>query len=92
MKQFQIYNILLFNKFHGRDFEVDWKSYHAHKKAIEDRVLQRKMHLRHFLIDRVMLHQIFRNESRSCSFTATHKQILLDLFELSVSRYSEVRI
>lgn len=39
-----------------------------------------------------MLHQMFRNESRSCTFTDTHRQILLDLFELSVGRYSEVRI
>nr|XP_023028371.1 proteasome activator complex subunit 4-like [Leptinotarsa decemlineata] len=50
------------------------------------------MHLRHILIDRVMLQHEFRIESRNCSFTNTHKQILLDLFELSTSRYSQVRI
>lgn len=50
------------------------------------------MHIRHFLIERVVLHQMFRSESRNGTFTATHRQIVLDLFELAVSRYSEVRI
>lgn len=82
----------MFNKFPGHDFEMDWKVYHSNKKIVEDRLLQQKKHMRHFLIERVMLHQMFRNESRSCTFTDTHRQILLDLFELAVSRYSEVRI
>ncbi|KAJ8979647.1 hypothetical protein NQ317_001354 [Molorchus minor] len=68
------------------------KSFHMAKKLLEDRLHQKKLHLRHVLIDRVMLQQEFRIESRNCSFTETHKKILLDLFELSVSRYSEVRI
>ncbi|XP_018576290.1 proteasome activator complex subunit 4 [Anoplophora glabripennis] len=87
-----IYNIVLFNKTRGQDFEFHWKSFHMAKKLLEDRLHQKKLHLRHVLIDRVMLQQEFRIESRNCSFTETHKQILLDLFELSVSRYSEMRI
>ncbi|KYB26764.1 proteasome activator complex subunit 4 [Tribolium castaneum] len=87
-----IYNILLFNKSRVHDFEYQWKNFHLVKKLLEDRLHQNKLHLRHILINRVMLQQEFRIESRSCSFTETHKQILLDLFELSVSRYSEVRI
>lgn len=71
---------------------MDWKIYHNNKKLIEDRLLQHKMHMRHFLIERVLLQQMFRNEGRSCTFTETHRQILLDLFELGVGRYSEVRI
>lgn len=81
---------MLFNKFRGRDFESHWKNFHMVKKVLEDRLHQNKSHLRYTLIDRVMLHQEFRNESRTCSFTETHKQIILDLFELSVSHYSEV--
>ncbi|CAG9857916.1 unnamed protein product [Phyllotreta striolata] len=87
-----IYNIILFNKTRGQDFEFHWKSFHMTKKLLEDRLHQKKLHLRHVLIDRVMLQQEFRIESRNCSFTATHKMILADLFELSTSRYSEVRI
>jgi proteasome activator subunit 4 len=87
-----IYNILLFNKSRVHDFEYSWKNFHMVKKLLEDRLHQNKLHLRHVLINRVMLQQEFRTESRSCSFTETHKQILLDLFELSVCRYSEVRI
>lgn len=82
----------MFNKFRGRDFEVHWKSFHMVKKCSEDRLHMNKMHLRHILVDRVMLHQEFRNESRSCTFTETHRQIILDLFELGVSRYSDVRV
>ncbi|KAK9752668.1 Proteasome-substrate-size regulator, mid region [Popillia japonica] len=88
----QIYDVLLFNKNRGRDFEMRWKSHHLTKKSLEDRLQQKKKHIRNVLIDRVMLHQEFRNDSRSCSFTATHRQLLLALFELAVSRYSAVRI
>ncbi|KAK5647619.1 hypothetical protein RI129_002511 [Pyrocoelia pectoralis] len=87
-----IYDILVFNKFRGRDFESHWKNFHMVKKVLEDRLHQNKSHLRYTLIDRIMLQHEFRNESRTCTFTETHKQIIEDLFELSVSHYSEVRI
>lgn len=87
----QIYNVILFNKTRGHDFELHWKSFHITKKLLEDRLHQKKLHLRSVLIDRVVLQQEFRVESRNCSFTETHKQILLDLFDLSISRYSEVK-
>lgn len=86
-----IYNIVLFNKTRGQDFEFHWKSFHMSKRLLEDRLHQKKLHLRHVLINRVLLQQEFRLESRNCSFTNTHKQILLDLFALSVSRYSKNR-
>lgn len=61
------------------------------KKYLEDRVHQEKTHLRFVLINRVLLHQLFRSESRISFFSETHRQILLDLFDLGVSRYSEIR-
>lgn len=88
---FQIYDTLVFQKIKYRDFNNRWKAFHFLKKSTENKFQQKKKHLRHILIDRVELHQEFRNESRCCFFTATHKQIMLDLFELAVSRYSEVR-
>ncbi|XP_060526500.1 proteasome activator complex subunit 4-like [Cylas formicarius] len=87
-----VYNIVLFNKTRNQDFEFHWKTFHMAKKLLEDRVQQKKLHLRHLLIDRVMLQQEFRIASRNCSFTRTHKQILEDFLELGVSQYSEVRI
>ncbi|XP_050294149.1 proteasome activator complex subunit 4B-like [Anthonomus grandis grandis] len=87
-----IYSVLLFNKTRNQDFEFHWKNFHVAKKILEDRVHQKKQHLRHLHLDRAMLQQEFRMESRNCSFTQTHKQILEDLWELSVSRYSEVRM
>ncbi|XP_022913061.1 proteasome activator complex subunit 4A-like [Onthophagus taurus] len=86
-----IYDVLLFNKYRGNDFEWHWKSFHLSKRTMEDRLHQNKKHMRHILIDRVMLHQEFRNETRLRTFTETHKEILLALFDLSVSRYSQVR-
>lgn len=70
---------------------MHWKHFHVMKKILEDRLHQSKSHLRSTLIDRVMLQHEFRNESRTCYFTATHKQILLDIYELCISRYSDVR-
>lgn len=87
----QIFNILIFNKYRGRDFDMHWKRSHLVKKYLEDRLHQHRKHLRFIIIDRAMLQQEIRNQYRTCSFTATHKQILLDLFELSTSHYSEVR-
>lgn len=78
------------NKFRGRDFESHWKNFHVIKKLLEDRLRGGKLHLRELLIDRIMLHQEFRTESRSFSFTETHRQILQNVYQLSVSHYSEV--
>ncbi|XP_066249765.1 proteasome activator complex subunit 4B-like [Euwallacea similis] len=87
-----IYNVILFNKSRNQNFEVHWRTFHITKKMLEDRLHQKKHHLRHMHIDRIILQQEFRIESRNCSFTATHKQILEDLLELSVCRYSDVRM
>lgn len=80
------------NKFRLRDFQTHWKSFHITKKHLEDRLRGNKFHLRQILLDRVMLHQEFRSETRSCTFTETHRQIIVDLYTLSISQYSEVRI
>lgn len=80
------------NKFRGRDFESHWKNFHVVKKLLADCLRGGKLHLRQLLIDRVMLHQEFRTESRSFTFTETHKQVLVNMYQLCVSHYSEVRI
>lgn len=80
------------NKFRLRNFEAHWKNFHVIKKLLEDRLRGNKGHLRQLLVDRAMLHQEFRTETRSCTFTETHRQIIIDLYILSTSHYSEVRI
>lgn len=80
----------MFNKTRSQDFDLHWKIFHVAKKVLEDRLHQKKQHLRHMHLERVILQQEFRVECRSCTFTHTHKQVLEDLLELGVSRYSEV--
>lgn len=87
-----IWDALIMTKYRGRDFESHWKNFHLVKKVLADCLRGGKLHLRPLLIDRVMLHQEFRTESRSFTFTETHKQILVNLYQLSVSHYSEVRV
>ncbi|KAL1501106.1 hypothetical protein ABEB36_006493 [Hypothenemus hampei] len=86
-----IYNIIVFNKSDNQNFEIHWKRFVKAKRLLKDLLHQKKQHLRHMHIDRVMLQQELRIENRKCLFTPTHKQILLDLIDLSVCRYSEVR-
>nr|CAH7732828.1 unnamed protein product [Callosobruchus chinensis] len=86
-----IYHIILFNRTRAQDFEFHWKSFSMNKKLLENRLCKKKVQLRYVLINRALLQQELRIESRNCSFTDTHKQILMDLFELSTSRYSKVR-
>ncbi|CAH1969247.1 unnamed protein product [Acanthoscelides obtectus] len=86
-----IYNIILFNRTGTHDFDLLWKSFSMSKKLLEDPLHKKKEQFRYLWISRALFQQGLRTESRNCSFTDTHKQILLDIFELSTSRYSKVR-
>ncbi|XP_052767290.1 proteasome activator complex subunit 4A-like [Mya arenaria] len=92
-KVLQIYESILF--FHGTsemDFENRWKSFHAVKRALEDKMRGGKKHLRALLVDRVLLqHQMRCLQKTDRSFTRPHQDMLEDLYTLSISRYSEVR-
>ncbi|KAL4238306.1 Proteasome activator complex subunit 4 [Mactra antiquata] len=89
----RIYEAILF--FHGTlesEFEAHWKSLHAVKNALEDKMRGGKKHLRAILIDRVLLqHQLRSLQMTGRCFTSRHKILLEDLYKLSISRYSEVR-
>ncbi|XP_060589859.1 proteasome activator complex subunit 4B-like [Ruditapes philippinarum] len=89
----RIYESVLF--FHGipeGEFDARWKSFHAVKKALEDKLRGGKNHLRAILVDRVLLqHQMRCLQKTDRSFTARHQELLQDLYTLSISRYSEVR-
>ncbi|KAK3093564.1 hypothetical protein FSP39_017345 [Pinctada imbricata] len=74
------------------DFDARWKSFHSVKEAVEDKLREKKKHLRPILVDRVVLQQELRMlHSNSRVFTELHKKILLQLYGLSLSRYGEVR-
>ncbi|KAL3286253.1 hypothetical protein HHI36_000763 [Cryptolaemus montrouzieri] len=87
-----LYNVLLFNKVHVLDLEQNWKNFTIIKKISQNRLLDKKRHLRHLLIDRATLQQLIRIENSGYTFTETHRQILFDLFQLGVSRYRDVRV
>lgn len=46
------------------DFEARWKSFHAVKQALEDKMRGGRKHLRALLVDRVLLqHQVGKTKS-----------------------------
>lgn len=92
-KILQIYEAVLF--FHGaqkNDFDSRWKSFHAVKMSIQDDLRKRKGHVRVLLVDRVQLQQEMRL-LYSCDriFTERHRDMMNDLYHLSISRYREIR-
>ena len=93
LKILQIYEAVLF--FHGaqkNDFDSRWKSFHAVKMALQDDLRKRKRHIRALLVDRVQLQQEMRL-LYSCDrmFTERHRDMMNDLYHLSISRYREIR-
>ncbi|VDI21300.1 proteasome activator subunit 4 [Mytilus galloprovincialis] len=93
LKILSIYEAVLF--FHGaqkNDFDSRWKSFHAVKMALQDDLRKGKRHIRALLVDRVQLQQEMRL-LYSCEriFTERHRDMMNDLYNLSVSRYREVR-
>lgn len=92
-KLIQIYEtVMFFNGTQKNDFDKRWKSFHAVKQALEDQMRDKKRHIRAILVDRVQLQQELRMLN-SCKrrYTERHQTMLFDLFNLSVSRYSDVR-
>ncbi|XP_014668208.1 PREDICTED: proteasome activator complex subunit 4-like [Priapulus caudatus] len=74
------------------DFDTRWKSFHIVKKAMENKLMGNKRHIRALLIDRVVLQHERRIMDKSkFQFTDLHQRSLEDLFLLSTSRYSQVR-
>ncbi|ESP01603.1 hypothetical protein LOTGIDRAFT_238219, partial [Lottia gigantea] len=74
------------------DFDGRWKGFHLVKSVLEDKLRGKKNHIRAMLIDRIQLqHELRILHVSPKKFTSLHKEMLLDLFDLSVSHYSEVR-
>lgn len=91
-KLVKIYETVLF--FYGaskQDFDARWKSLHSVKEALEDKMRDRRKHIRALLVDRVVLQHEMRMLYGLRDYTDHHQDILVDLYNLSVSRYGEVR-
>ncbi|KAI1295461.1 Proteasome activator complex subunit 4 [Halotydeus destructor] len=89
----KIYNLVLF--FFGiskSEFDVRWKSFHRVKRALENKLIGSKQHIRALLVDRVILqHELRMSMANICAFTQLHNDLMEDLLLLSMSHYSEVR-
>nr|UCK81620.1 proteasome activator complex subunit 4 [Arenicola marina] len=84
--------VMYFQGTQKEDFDGRWKSLHIVKKAMENKLIGKKSHIRALLVDRVQLQHELRVINRvGKAFTLTHKELFADLLRLSVSRYSEVR-
>lgn len=79
------------NSLNGK-YDYRSKNFRMAKKLFEDKVMGQKRHLRQLLVDRVMLQHELLQEKSVTIFTETHQMILLNLFNLSTSHYSEVNI
>ncbi|XP_031565856.1 proteasome activator complex subunit 4-like [Actinia tenebrosa] len=90
----KIYESLLLHLIGQRDeFDVRWRSAGAVKRAMEDKLSGKKKHVRALLIERVQLqHEMRILDNVSSQMTDLHKVLLDDLFTLSTSEYTEVRI
>ncbi|XP_062621766.1 LOW QUALITY PROTEIN: proteasome activator complex subunit 4B-like [Saccostrea cucullata] len=91
-KLIKIYETILF--FYGaskQDFDARWKSLHSVKDALEDKMRDRRKHIRALLVDRVVLQQEMRMLYGLSGYTDHHQDILCDLYNLAVSKYAEVR-
>lgn len=90
----KIYDFLLLH--HGvnwREFNVRWKSSMAVKKALADKLHEKKRHVRAILIERVQLqHEMRVLDRHSVPYTETDKMVIKDLVLMSTSDYTEVRI
>lgn len=89
----RIYHLLMFNYGMTKsDFDTRWKSFHMVKRALENKLVGMKKHIRPLILDRIMLQHELRIRNRGVSaFTTLHQEIMDDLVVLCVSHYSEVR-
>ncbi|XP_071454240.1 proteasome activator complex subunit 4-like [Hetaerina americana] len=90
-----IYENLLLGRFKTRsDIDTEWKGFRNEKKVLEERLVRGKRHPRALLIERTMLQHEARVQaacSSSSPLTQTHQRLMLHLFTLATSHYSEVR-
>ena len=86
-------SLLFFTGVPKTEYDNRWKSFHAIKKAMENKLLGSKKLIRAILIDRTHLqHESRVQENSNKNFTLAHKTIYEDLLVLATNHYSEVRI
>lgn len=74
------------------EFDVRWKSAHAVKRAMQNKLCHKKRHIRALLVERIQLqHEMRVLDDRSCYMSALQELLITDLFSLSTSVYTEVR-
>ncbi|KAK7788859.1 hypothetical protein R5R35_013064 [Gryllus longicercus] len=87
----QIWDILLTDKFNKIVYATHWLFYHCHKRFSGNKLLGSKRHVRSLLINRVLLQHELLFSRYVPPFTSTHKDIMMNLLQLSTSQYSIIR-
>ncbi|XP_012536547.2 proteasome activator complex subunit 4B isoform X1 [Monomorium pharaonis] len=87
----RIWTSLLLGKMRLRERDGRRKGFLALKKTFEDKLVGNKNHIASVIIDRCNIQHELRLITQSIALTKTHKQIILELFTLAVSRYADVR-
>lgn len=68
------------------------ENFYTTKEVLEDKITGNKGYLPRTLLERVFLQHALRKEHAVRALTETSKNIILSLFKLSTSHYSEIRI
>ncbi|XP_074661309.1 proteasome activator complex subunit 4A-like [Tubulanus polymorphus] len=89
----EVYNqLILYDGVRKNEFDARWKNFHMAKKATEDKIRGKKKHLRAMVVDRCLLQHELRILNKNAKvMTELHRELFVNLFLLSTSRYSEVR-
>lgn len=64
----------------------------ATKKIMEDKLTGDRGYIPQFLMERVAIQHELRKTNATRAFTPTSQDIMLNLFKLSISKYSRIRI
>eukprot|EP00118_Oscarella_pearsei_P016564 m.158850 g.158850 ORF g.158850 m.158850 type:complete len:1318 (+) comp38755_c1_seq1:297-4250(+) len=74
------------------EVQLGWQSFHTVKSLMADKLSKTK-HIRQLHIERAKLqHEQRILEHKNCRLTQTHLLLMEDLFKLSTSQYTEVRV
>lgn len=68
------------------------ENFYLTKEVLEDKITGNKGYLPRTLFERVVLQHQLRKEHAVHALTETSKNIIINLFKLSISKYSEIRI
>lgn len=89
----QIWTNLLLGKIRLRESHDERrKTFQVAKRIFEDKLTGKKDRMGPLILERCDIQHELRMLTQSVAVTETHKQIMLELFTLAISRYADVRM